>query len=52
MPVVELLVAGSSWSARWPNDVGRLLLRDVVPVDDVVVGRHSKSLSNGYRHVG
>ena len=32
--------------SRWqlaacrPKDVGLLLLRDVVPVDDVVVGRH------------
>ena len=32
---------------------GRLLLREVVPVDDVVVGRQLLvSLSNGYRLVG
>ena len=31
---------------------GLLLLREVVPVDDGVVYRHSTSLSNGYRQVG
>ena len=31
---------------------GLLLLREVVPVDDGVVYRHSTSLLNGYRQVG